>query len=304
MERLMKTHKLRACGIFPVLAALICQAVLAQDIPGASTNRHSLWKLSGEQATVYLLGSIHLFKAEDYPLPAPIERAFTNAAVAVFETDIGELERRALEPETLAKTLLPPGQTFREQLSAQTYNLFTNYAVEAGLPLFMLERLRPVMAAMALVELECMKLGFEPENGIDMHYYKLARGQGKTLVPLESVDFQLNLLTSFSKEETELLVKSTLEDIKTTRKEFAGILKAWKSGDTAGLETLLNSMAVEAPAIFKRLVTDRTERWVPKIQELSRGKTNAIVIVGAAHLVGKDGLVELLRKKDLKVAQE
>jgi uncharacterized protein YbaP (TraB family) len=101
-----------------------------------------------------------------------------------------------------------------------------------------------------------------------------------------------------------LLVKSTLEDIKTTRKEFADILKAWRSGDAPGLEKVLNSMAVEAPAIFKRLVTDRNERWVPKIQELSRGQTNAIVIVGAAHLVGKDGVIELLRKRDLKVAQE
>lgn len=300
----MKTHKLRACALLLVVAALIPRTVPAQEIHGPQTSRHSLWKLAGEHATVYLLGSIHLFKAADYPLAAPIERAFTNAGIAVFEADIGEMERRALEPETLARTLLPPGETFRGQLSGQTYSLFTNYAVEVGLPLFMLERLRPVMAAVALVELECNKLGFESENGIDLHYYRLARKQGKALIGLESFDFQLNLLSSFSKEEGELLVKSTLDDVKTTRQEFADILKAWKSGDAAGLEKVLNSMAVEAPAIFKRLVTDRNERWVPKIEELSRGQTNAIVIVGAAHLVGKDGVIELLRSRGLKVAQE
>jgi hypothetical protein len=300
----MKTEKIRACGFLLALAALIARTVAAQEIHGSSTNRHSLWKVSGEHATVYLLGSIHLFKAEDYPLAAPIERAFTNAAIAAFETDIGEMERRAMQPETLAMMMLPPGQAFQEQLSAQTYNLFTNYAVEIGMPLFVLEQLRPAMAAIALVELECKRLGFDPENGIDMHYYKLARKQGKTLIPLESFDFQLNLLTSFSKEENELLVKSTLEDIKTTRKEFADIVKAWRSGDAVGLEKVLNSMALEAPAIFKRLVTDRNERWTPKIEALSRGQTNAIVIVGAAHLVGKDGVLELLRKRDLKVAQE
>jgi hypothetical protein len=300
----MKTHKMRACGFLLALAALIAPAVLAQEIQGSSTNRHSLWKLSGKPATVYLLGSVHLFKAEDYPLAAPIERAFTNAGIAAFETDIGEMERRATQPETLGMMMLPAGQTFREQLSAPTYNLFTNYAVEIGLPLFMIEQLKPALAAIALVELECKKLGFEPENGIDLHYYRLARKQGKTLLPLESLDFQLNLLASFSKEETELLVRSTLEDIKTTREEFADILKAWRSGDAAGLEKMLNSMAVEAPAIFKRLVTDRNEQWVPKIQELSRGQTNAIVIVGAAHLVGKDGVIELLRKRDLQVTQE
>ena len=300
----MKTDKLRACGILVVLAALIPWTGGAAEIQGASTNRHSLWKLRGDHATVYLLGSVHLFKAQDYPLAAAIERAFTNSPIAAFETDIGEMERRALQPATMALTMLPAGQSFREQLSAPTYALFTNYAVEIGMPLFLLEQLRPAVAAVALVELECQKLGFEADNGIDLHYYRLARKQGKTLIPLETFDFQLNLLTSFSKEENELLVKSTLEDLKKTRQEFADILAAWKSGDAAGLEKELNSMAVEAPAIFKRLVTDRNERWVPKIQELARGQTNAIVIVGAAHLVGKDGVVELLRRKDLKVAQE
>ena len=301
----MKTHKLGAGALLLlVLAALMPRTIGAQELHALSTNRHCLWKLSGRHASVFLLGSIHLFKAEDYPLAASIERAFTNAGIAAFETDIGEMERRAMQPETLAKTLLPAGETFRDQLSAQTYTLFTNYAAEIGLPLFALEQLRPAVAALALVELECKKLGFDPENGIDLHYYKLARKAGKSLMALESLDFQLDLLTSFSKQENELLVKSTLQDIKTTRQDFAEILRAWKCGDAPGLEKVLNSMAVEAPAIFKRLVTDRNERWTPKLEEWSRGQTNAIVIVGAAHLVGKDGLVELLRRKGLNVSQE
>jgi hypothetical protein len=300
----MKTRKLRACGLVLALAALLGQQLGAQGTQGPQTNRHSLWRLSGERATVYLLGSVHLFKGADYPLAAPIERAFTNAAIAAFETDIAELERRALQPETLARTMLSEGETFREQLSPRTYGLFTNCATEMGLPLFVLERLKPVMAAVALVELECKKQGFEPENGIDMHYYKLARKQGKSLLALESVDFQLDLLTSFSREENELLVKSTLEEIRTIREEFGDILKAWRSGDAAGLEKLLNSMAAEAPAVFKRLVSDRSERWAPKIEALSRGTNNAIVIVGAAHLVGKNGVVELLRRRGLRVDQE
>ncbi len=290
-----------------LLIGLVALGTLA---PGCRTahsstaERHSLWKVSGAHATVYLLGSIHLFKKGDYPLAAPIESAFTNAGIAVFETDIGEMERRALQPDTLTMTLLPAGESFRDQLSPQTYARLTNSAAQVGVPLVMLESLRPVMAAFVLVELECKKLGFEPENGIDLHYYKLAREAHKTILPLETVDFQLKLLTSFSKEEDELLVKSTLDDLKTLDQDFAEILRTWKSGDAPGLEKVLNSSTAEAPAIFKRLVTDRSARWVPKIEELCRGNTNAIVIVGAAHLVGKDGVVELLRKRGLKVRQE
>jgi uncharacterized protein YbaP (TraB family) len=160
------------------------------------------------------------------------------------------------------------------------------------------------MAAVALVELECKRLGFEPENGTDLHFNRLARDQGNTLVGLESVDFGLSLLTSFSSEENEVLVKTTLEEMKLIRQEFADIVNAWKSGDVVALEKLLNSMATDAPVLFKRLVTDRSESWLPKIEQLSRGSKNAIVIVGAAHMVGKRGLVELLRGKGFKVAQE
>jgi uncharacterized protein len=60
---------------------------------------------------------------------------------------------------------------------------------------------------------------------------------------------------------------------------------------------------LEAPALMKRLLTDRNQRWVPKIEELARGEQNAIVIVGAGHLPGKQGVIELLKQKGLKVTQ-
>jgi uncharacterized protein YbaP (TraB family) len=117
------------------------------------------------------------------------------------------------------------------------------------------------------------------------------------------MEFQMDLLTTFSKEEGELFVKATLKDLDKTTDEFGEIVKAWQTGDAVALEKLLNEAMQEAPAIFKRLLLDRNARWIPKLEELSRGQKNAVVIVGAAHLVGKEGLVESLRKKGLKVTQ-
>jgi uncharacterized protein YbaP (TraB family) len=139
---------------------------------------------------------------------------------------------------------------------------------------------------------------------LDKHFHDKATEESKKIVPLETVDFQISLVTDFTKEEGELLMKSTLKDLATLEKDLGDMFKAWETGDADKLNKFLNEAMQEAPVIFKRLVTDRNRNWLPKIEELAKGKENAIVIVGAGHLVGPEGVVELLKKKGLKVTQE
>ena len=157
---------------------------------------------------------------------------------------------------------------------------------------------------MTLTLLELQKLGVDPQYGLDKHFFGRARREGKQIVPLETVDFQIGLATDFSKEEGELFMKITLDDIDKATKEATKMLKAWQTGDADTLEKLLNEASHQAPAVFKRLLTDRNQRWVPRIEEWLRGDKNVLVVVGAGHLVGADGVVELLRKKGLKVTQQ
>ncbi len=122
-------------------------------------------------------------------------------------------------------------------------------------------------------------------------------------VALETVEFQVDLVTNFEKAEAEDLLKTTLKDLKRSRDIFGDLTKAWEKGDSEKLESLLNESMREVPGLFKRMVTDRNKAWVPKIEELTRGKENAIVIVGAGHLAGKESVVDLLRTKGYKVEQ-
>jgi uncharacterized protein YbaP (TraB family) len=300
----MKIHKINSCGLALLIIFLAAPRLVAQRADSTAATKHSLWKVEGKQNAVYLLGSVHALKKEDYPLPAPIEAAFTNSRIAVFETDVEELEKPELAMKLALKARLPEGETLSQQLSPKVYAGFSNYVQKAGMPPQMFDSLSPAIAAITLVVLELKKLDLDPEYGLDKHFYKRARQEGKTIVPLETVDFQISLMTEFSKEEGELLMKTTLKDIDKMEKEFGDLLKAWRTGDAAKLDRLLNEAMEEAPVIFKRLVTDRNRRWLPKIQELSKGKDNAIIIVGAGHLVGTDGVVELLRKQGAKVVQE
>jgi uncharacterized protein YbaP (TraB family) len=298
----MKTGRLVSFSLAILLASLA--TATAQKPSTANATRHSLWKAEGKRCSVYLLGSIHVLKAGDYPLPAPIESAFSNAPVVVFETDIGAMEKPDAQMQIMSKAMLPEGQSLQEQLSPALYTRFTNQLQEAGLPALMVERFKPAIAALTLEVMELQKLGYDPEYGLDKHFYALAEKAGKQVVPLETIEFQIRLLTDLSKEEGEMVMKSTLDDLDTTKKDVQDLLKAWQTGDANGLEKMLNEAAHDAPAVFKRLVSDRNQRWVPKIEEWLQGDKNVIVIVGAGHLVGKDGVVELLRKKGSKVVQQ
>jgi len=300
----MNRRRLKFSGVVLLLACSLVATLLAQEKRAATATHHTLWKIQGQQNAVYLLGSIHLLKKEDYPLPAPLEAAFTNSRIAVFETDIGEMEKPEVVMKLATKGMLPAGQTLKDQLTPEVYLAFSNHIQKTGMPAQLFDSFTPAMAAISLVALEIKKLGLDPEHGLDKHFYGRAREENKTIVPLETLDFQISLMTEFSKEEGELLMKSTLKDIDKMESEFGELLKAWHTGDADKLEKMLNEAMEEAPVIYKRLLTDRNRRWLTKIEELAHGKENAVVIVGAGHLVGTNGVVELLKRKGFKVTQQ
>ena len=296
----LKTPRL-GWAFFGLLAFAL--PVLAQAPRASVATRHSLWKIEGTKSTVYLMGSVHVLKPENYPLPAPLESAFTNSQIAVFETDMGEMEKSETQTKLLSKAQLPAGETLADQLSPEVYAQFTKHLETAGLPAMMFTQLKPSMAAIMVLVLELQKMGLNPEQGMDKHFFTLAKEQGKQIVGLESLDFQIGLITDFTKAEGEALMRSTLKDLDQFKSKIGDLLKAWETGDSERLQKLLNEFVEEEPALYKRLLTDRNKSWIPKIEEFSKGDKNTIVIVGAGHLVGKEGVVELLKKKGLKVTQ-
>jgi uncharacterized protein YbaP (TraB family) len=297
----MKTGPIR-CLL--VLLLWCCVSPNVSSSHAAPGNLHTLWKVEGKHSAVYLLGSIHVLKDGNYPLPGELEAAFTNSSIVAFEADIEAMEVPETQMKILARARLPEGQTLDQQLSAGVYANFTNHLKELGLPVAVLDQFKPSMAAITLVMLELRRLGFDPQYGLDRHFSGRARKAGKQIVALETLDFQVGLVTDFTREEGELVMKSTLEDLDKLKKEFPALLKAWQTGDADGLANMLNEVSEKVPAIFKRLVTDRNKQWLPKVEEWLRGDKNAVMIVGAGHLVGKEGVVELLRKKGYKVTQQ
>ena len=147
--------------------------------------------------------------------------------------------------------------------------------------------------------MELQKLGLSPEYGIDNYFIKKAENK-KQVVELESIDYQVNLLNSFSDAEQELFLASTLKDLDLLKKEINTILTAWNAGDTKTMESYVSKSLRDDPRmlpIYKKLIFERNKNIASKIEGYLKTNEQYYVVVGAAHLVGKDGIIEILKKK-------
>src|SRR5438445_8076306 len=177
----MKLSKLTSRILLLVLCLLVNPTFRfpAEETSKASP-KHSLWKVQGKTNAVYLFGSIHFLKKEFYPLDAPIEDAFKKSQTVVFEADIAELESWENTLKLLSLGTYPEGESLRKNVGKETYAKLQSKLKEPT-PLAALDRLRPWMAAVALLVSEIQKLGFDPSNGVDKYFHRQALKESKKI---------------------------------------------------------------------------------------------------------------------------
>ena len=250
------------------------------------------------------MGSLHLLTADAYPLPPALDTAFAAADVLVEEANPEELKTPAAAMQLVAKAMYPPGTTLQSQVSKETFDKIAKRAEKIGLPIDRLQAFKPWMVALTLVGLELQKGGFDPGLGLDQHFLNRAPGAGKQVRTLETAMQQIDFLESLSPQLQEGLVAASLEGADTELAQVQRIAAAWKAGDTAPIERLLlTDMKNVDAAVYETLLVGRNRRWVPQIEDCLSQK-RCFVVVGAAHLVGPDSVVALLKAKGYTVTQQ
>jgi len=266
--------------------------------------RTFLWKVQSEKSMVYILGSIHLLKKENYPLSPKIETAFDKSDTLVVEANVQEQDKVNTQA-IMEKGLYPSNDSLAGHLSPETYELLKKEATKLNLPMEVFDRQRPWLLSMTLEAMELLKLGYDPSYGADNYFLSRAKGQ-KKILELESMDEQISLVGDLSDREQELLLLLTLKDLQNAAREIDQVVQAWKSGDTKGMEAAMMKSSQEDPRlapIQEKLIYDRNRKMISKIEEYLREKGTYFVVVGAGHLVGDRGIVEALRKKGYSVGQ-
>jgi len=166
-----------------------------------------------------------------------------------------------------------------------------------------LKRFKPWMLALTLLSLEWLKAGFDPDLGLDKHFYDRARAEGKAVQGLETLDFQISRFDGMTPNEQDRLLAQTLKELDTQRTAVTTLANAWKAGDSSTVERIVLQDVRQEPQMYQRLLVDRNRNWLPKIEALFARRGRAFVVVGAAHLVGTDGLISMLRARGYTVEQ-
>ena len=166
-----------------------------------------------------------------------------------------------------------------------------------------LNLMKPWMVALIIEALEWEKAGLDPELGLDKHFYDEAKNDSKGVQGLETADDQLAIFDTMTMDQQDHMLAQTIKDIDTEQAQMAKMMDAWRSGDAPAVERVVLSGLKEDPALYQRLLVGRNKSWIPKIEALFARRGHALVVVGAAHLVGPDGLVAMLKAKGYAVEQ-
>jgi uncharacterized protein YbaP (TraB family) len=262
----------------------------------SATAASPVWAIRGAHSTVYLAGSIHLLPDADAALPPAFARAYGDSARLVMEIDLGKLDPSEALATLLQHGGLPEGTSLRDLTGAPRYARASAAAAALELPSASMDHEAPWMVALQLTELEYAHLGFDPEQGVEQQLLRRARAEHKGTAGLESLADEMAVFEALTPAAQLRFLDMVLDDLGDTNDETRAVLAAWRRGDTARLAALLASEYRSFPMLYDALVTDRNRHWLPLIEQLLQGDENCLVVVGALHLVGSGGLLELLRK--------
>jgi hypothetical protein len=282
-----------------VLVALLTLVAPVHD----ALARSFLWKASGPQGVIYLVGSVHMLSKDYYPLSPALEAAFKDSDLLVEEADLGELLSPDSQFKMLSQGMLPESQSLQRVLSPKTYALVSKRVGDLGMPIEVLQRFKPWFLALTIMSLDWQSSGLDPELGLDKHFYDRARGEGKRVQGFETAEYQISRFDQMTMDQQDHLLAESITELDTERSNITRLVDAWRVGDEPTVERIVLQGLKDDPQMYQRLLVDRNRNWLPTIESFFNRRGHTFVVVGAAHLVGPDGLLAILKSKGYSIEQ-
>ena len=263
----------------------------------------TLWRADGASNSVYILGSIHMLREEDHPLPQIIDEVYADAEIIVMELDMDDLDPAYTQAAFNRAGVMSDGTTLQDLMGDDAYAEAMEAAAAIDIPLEMLAQSEPWLAAMTVELMMLYRIGFNPLLGIEMTMTTRATQDGKPIEGLETVDEQLSFLDGLPLDAQREMLLQTLAEGAALSESIDELIDAWRHGDTTTLEEGLLSSIGEQSALSDALVTNRNRRWAETIATWLDDDRDYLVVVGALHLVGDEGVPNLLADKGIGIHQ-
>jgi len=284
---------------FKLFLTSLCLLLFSVD----SLAQSSVWLATKNGNTVYLGGTIHMLRADDYPLPPEFETAYAEADSLYFEIDIDQMNDPVAQLGMLQRLMYTDGRTLQTVLNNEAYSTLTDYVAKFGMPMLMLQNMKPGMLMSTLELLEFQTRGFTPD-GVDMHFHQRAKADGKTIEAFETVDEQIGFIENMGEGEESEYVLLSLRDLEKIDDDIESMASIWRNGEADDLvELFVEDMEETIPGVYQTLLLDRNNKWMPTIEAMFNDSDTEFILVGVAHLVGEDGLIQHLRNRGYQVNQ-
>ncbi|WP_167285046.1 TraB/GumN family protein [Marilutibacter alkalisoli] len=281
----------------PVGGGVGMQAVEA-EIEAPASPVPLLWKVSDEDNSVYLLGSFHLLKADDHPLSEDIEVAFEDAERLAFEVPPEQVDDPANATLFLQAAAYADGRRLSDVVPPEAHAKLVAMLDQAGMPAAAFETFEPWFVNLTLVLGMAQPMGFSGAHGLDQHFMKRAKAAGKPSIGLESIERQVAVLDGTPMDEQVASLVELVDDPAALAEQLTKLHEAWRSGDAATLQQVaIDEMKEKTPESYRMINVERNQAWLPQLRAMldESDSDDVLVVVGAMHLLGEDGLVEGLR---------
>ncbi len=278
-------------------------ALLAFLLPAAQAAADpAAWRVTGvDGGDVTLLGSMHVLRPSDHPLPPFVDELIERAERIVMELDLDDVDAAAQQRAILTTAMLPQGLVLRDVVDGDVYRLVEENASELGIDLVTLERFEPWFLAITLLDLGMRKLGFQAERGLEQYVLGRSQSAGKEIVGLETLEFQIGIFDSLPSWQQQAMLQQTLSELDEAATALDEMVAAWRAGELESLSAELLDDFAEFPGLYETLVTKRNDAWVPTLEQMLADGRRHLVVVGALHLVGPGNVIELLGNRGHEV---
>lgn len=263
----------------------------------------AVWKISKNQDYFYLGGTIHVLNKEDYPLPSAFERAYKDANTLVFETDLDAGNQAEHQAKFMASMMFHDKRTLASELSPAMYAKLKTFLASRNIPIEDFAQYQPWGVSLMLTIMEYQRLGMVSEFGVDNYFNNKARAEKKSIESLETFDEQIGFLQSLADINPNTNIEYTLQDIDNMPQWIVAMKKAWRSGQIEDFTDMkpVKDMKNDFPEVYKTIIVNRNQNWLPEIINYIYDKDVEFVLVGAMHLNGNDGLLSQLKQQGFKV---
>jgi uncharacterized protein YbaP (TraB family) len=277
--------------------------LLLAGVACAAPPQPPLWKVTKGQSTVYLLGSMHFLRDSDYPMSAEVDTAYKEADRLIFELPPSDMASPAAAVTMMQfGTYHDSGHVLQNDVSPDLWNKIIAYGSKNGLPEVAVQKFEPWFMAMMMIGLEGEKIGLKPESGLDMHFASLAATDHKAVSGFETVEQQAVIFHNAPTKVQVEMLRQGFDELPDFGKDMEQEHDQWRSGDVDGMLAEAKKEFADYPDLYRTLLADRNRNWVPQIEKLlDGGKHGTLVIVGALHLAGTNGVANLLRKDGYEV---